>query len=1006
MAKAQFVHPGGLHTQADLDRMKTQVAAGAHPWIDDWNLLIADPLAQNTYTAAPMANMGANRQRADQDAHAAYLQAIRWYISGDASYADNAVKILNAWASAVNQVPAGPGTDAYGLVALPIEDFAIAGEVLRIYPGWNPADFATFQAMFTNYLYAAVNDFLTNHNGQCISYYWPSWDAPNLDALIAMGVLNDNQAWFNQGIDYFKKGAGNGRITYAVINPTGSDSSELLGQAIEVGRDQEHAQLAFGAYGYAAQIAWNQGTDIFSYDNYRILAGAEYLAKYALQGQVPYSTHTDCVNDDMLYPSINGLGRLDDRPIWELLYNHYVVKDGVKAPAVTAIANLYRPEVGSNDHLGYGTLTFTLSGTASSYPPNPLPSAPVSLTAIAGVSRVSLSWQSDITANGYVVLRSIDGGGYSTLATLTKTALAQYTDTSVSNGTTYSYEVEAVNQSGTGPASAPASATPQAASSLPDTWQDADVGTVTTPGSAVYSTLGKGTFIVSGQGSGIGGVGGGAGVTNTSTSDSFNFAYAQVTGDFSLTVRMANINGNLSNTGLMMRETLDANATAVSMLLGNLGGRYAQMGLRTTTGGSTNWVTGDLFTYTPVWYRLERKGNVFNAYQSDTAQIWHLVGTVTIPMASTYYVGMVATTGNTAGSSVLTTTFDNVTAVGTINILPPTILIPNGKYVIESAYSGLALDDPGSSMTNGQIMDQSTVTAGANQQWTVTNLGNNVITLTNNASGDVLDVGGASLNPGATVDQWPSNGQTNQEWKVVDVGSASYELISVNSGLALDVIGGTKSSGTQIDQWTYGGNAWQQWTFTNPANIVLPNLPSGWSDTDIDGPGVAGSASYNNGVFTVSGGGYDIWGSYDYFNYLSKSSSGDVTVTARVVTQTVTNDDAKAGVMIRDSNAGNAAYAFVFITPNYGVNFEYRWANGSGTAVGGQILGPPAPYWVRLTRSGNQFTAYASADGTTWTQVGSTITSTMSATPLEGLAVTSRNNSALSTATFDNVTAP
>ena len=43
-----FVHPGGLHTQADLDRMKTQVAAGAHPWIDDWKVLITDAQAQNT----------------------------------------------------------------------------------------------------------------------------------------------------------------------------------------------------------------------------------------------------------------------------------------------------------------------------------------------------------------------------------------------------------------------------------------------------------------------------------------------------------------------------------------------------------------------------------------------------------------------------------------------------------------------------------------------------------------------------------------------------------------------------------------------------------------------------------------------------------------------------------------------------------------------------------------------------------------------------------------------
>lgn len=48
-----FIHPGGLHTQADLDRMKTKVAEAAQPWIDGWNLLIRDPLAQSNFKGSP-----------------------------------------------------------------------------------------------------------------------------------------------------------------------------------------------------------------------------------------------------------------------------------------------------------------------------------------------------------------------------------------------------------------------------------------------------------------------------------------------------------------------------------------------------------------------------------------------------------------------------------------------------------------------------------------------------------------------------------------------------------------------------------------------------------------------------------------------------------------------------------------------------------------------------------------------------------------------------------------
>lgn len=644
---AQFVHPGGLHTQSDLDRMRDKVAAGAHPWIDDWDLLIKDPLAQNTYKAASLPNMGRNRQRADQDAHAAYLNAIRWYISDDTSYADAAVRILNKYAYTVNQVPSG--TDIPGLIGIPIQDFALAGEVLRIYPGWSHTDFERFQSMFTNYLYPVVNTFLTTHNQACISHYWANWDAANTGALIAMGVLNDNRAWFDQGIQYFENGPGSGSIKNAVYHLW----SENLGQWQEAGRDQEHDQLGIGLLGYAAQTAWNQGVDLFNYDNNRLLAGAEYTARYNTMFSVPFTTYNNCDDVKQFYISTNGVGRLDDRPVWELIYNHYHVLEGLAAPNSRRMAELMRPEHGSGDHFGYGTLTFTLSGQESPDPPSPVPEAPAHVTATAGIGQVYLKWRPVRTANGYNILRSANGSEYTGIASLTQTTWPKYTDTAVTNGTAYSYEIESINQSGTSRASSPASATPANAGALPSDWQDADVGIVENAGSSEYSPVGNGTFLVTGQGSGIGEI-----------SDSFNFSYTKVTGDFTLTARLTGVQGRLlNNTGLMMRETLDSDAPTVTVVLGSTGWRIAAMGTRSSAGATMNWVTGDQYTWIPVWFRLRRSGNTFTGYQSSDGVTWFEVASSTLPMARSYYVGLAASSGDARSDTTETSTFDNTGSI-------------------------------------------------------------------------------------------------------------------------------------------------------------------------------------------------------------------------------------------------------------------------------------------------------------------------------------------------------
>ena len=185
--------------------------------------------------------------------------------------------------------------------------------------------------------------------------------------------------------------------------------------------------------------------------------------------------------------------------------------------------------------------------------------------------------------------------------------------------------------------------------------------------------------------------------------------------------------------------------------------------------------------------------------------------------------------------------------------------------------------------------------------------------------------------------------------------------------------------------------------------ITGSGLPTNWTDTNIGAPGVAGSASYASGTFTVSGSGADIYGTADQFNYVSQPVTGNLTITAQVTSQTDTNSWAKAGVMIRESTASGAAYVGVYMTPGKGASLQYR-ASDNATAINGpETTGLTAPYWVQLVRNGSTFTASISPDGVNWTIFG-TETVTMAASATAGLAACSHDNTQLSTATFINVT--
>ena len=138
--------------------------------------------------------------------------------------------------------------------------------------------------------------------------------------------------------------------------------------------------------------------------------------------------------------------------------------------------------------------------------------------------------------------------------------------------------------------------------------------------------------------------------------------------------------------------------------------------------------------------------------------------------------------------------------------------IPDGTYTIVGLNSGMAVDDPGSSRNTGTQMDQWTVNNGANQKWTVTNLGNNTVRLVNQASGLTLGVRSSSTANGAAVEQNTWTSASNQKWVASSTGTLGYfTLKNANSGQMLDVVGASKTAGALLDQWPASGGANQAW---------------------------------------------------------------------------------------------------------------------------------------------------------------------------------------------------
>ena len=405
-----FIHPGGLHTQADFDRIKAQIAAGNEKVVSAYNILKNAEYAQPTIQTYPVETIirggttGQNYINAARGATMAYQNALRWKIEGNTSCAAAGVRILKAWANTCKLVS---GDSNWALAAgLYGYEFAQAAELLRDYDGWGNNGFENFKKWMLTVWYPGCIHFLRGRNGTWENvgnqggirpgHYWSNWPLCNALAVISIGILCDDVFIYNQGMSFLKYdqvGTFRDPRTDDLILNDGctefwgnlivtTSESELetgaygkLGQMQESGRDGGHAAMALGLAVDIAHVAWNQGDDLFSYMDNRLAAGIEFTAACTQnETGLPWTNYkyVDCRtawHNGWLMTAPAEPAEV--RNYWGTVIGHYEGVKGVKMPYAEKAYQQMGIDAGGMggtsggyDHLGYSVLMNTYDGIA------------------------------------------------------------------------------------------------------------------------------------------------------------------------------------------------------------------------------------------------------------------------------------------------------------------------------------------------------------------------------------------------------------------------------------------------------------------------------------------------------------------------------------------------------------------------------------------------------------------------------------------------------------------
>lgn len=355
----EFTHPGLLHSDSSLKRIRELVRNEIQPVYGSFNIMRGMPEGKADYcikgpfeTISRAGRYGYTKDPCERDFNAAYYNAILWIVTGKEPHADKAMEIIRAYASTLKKIEGPDDPLCAGLQGFMLVN---AAEIMRYTytadkytNGWDAKDTPKVESMFRDVFQPILTTFYNTK-----PYTNGNWGIAVTKAQMAFGVFLNDKKLYEDAIEFFLKGHDNGTLPNYVAES---------GQIQESGRDQQHAMLGLGCLSEIAEIAWTQGRDLYSALDNRLMKGYEYLAKSNLGYEVPFFTWKDITGKYSNWTTLGeeGMGRF--RSLFEIAYNHYVERKGLEMPYTQIVLGMIRPEGPgfTCDNPGFGSLLFYL----------------------------------------------------------------------------------------------------------------------------------------------------------------------------------------------------------------------------------------------------------------------------------------------------------------------------------------------------------------------------------------------------------------------------------------------------------------------------------------------------------------------------------------------------------------------------------------------------------------------------------------------------------------------